>query len=208
MPRIRGIDASSGNDLVIFWGQWTTAVFQFDLFHTSEDEVDELMKRFELFILEARPTLRASGVDTFILQEQLTDYSLPTPKEVPQRSIRYEATMTTLYPVYQPRVHQITLSVAAGTDILGMEVTRTPDSSKDTINLPVIRIIGLGNTSDTTDFVAGIDYDLIDNSDGTATIQWLEHGLRPEAGTTYYVHYSTRVDPLSFAVTGPVTSPV
>jgi hypothetical protein len=197
-PRMRGYDTDSHPDrIVVLWGQWSTTIFQFDIFHTSEEEADELMKRFELFVAEARATLRMHGVDTFYLQEQLTDYSVPAPKEIPVRSLRFEATMTTLYPAFQPRIHQIALSVAASTTLASKEIIRTLDTDTDIVDVTPIRIASLGDSAESMDYIACVDYDLVDTGDGSTTIKWREHGLHPRGGNTYYVRYTALVDPLS-----------
>lgn len=201
-PRIRGFGVAGNDKLVTYWGQWTTAVFQFDLFHTSEDEADDLMRKFELFIMESRHILGMSGVDSFIFEEQLQDYSLPTPKEIPQRSIRYVATMTSLYPVYTPRVHQISLSIASTGEVDNKEMTRSADA-EDLVGIQYYRILSIGNTPDTVDYVAGVDYDLVEADSGTKIV-WLPHGLHPEGGANYYIRYSALVDPVSFSVAGQI----
>lgn len=204
-PRIRGFGTSGSDQLITYWGQWTTAVFQFDLFAPSEDEADRLMRNFEIFCLEARHTLGLSGIDSWILEEQLQDYALPTPKEIPVRSLRYTATMTMLYPIYSTRVRQIALSVAGGMDGVSLSLVRSSTADTDQCNIPTDRIISIGNAEDTIDFVAGIDYSLVDNGDTTTAITWLPQGLRPAGGASYYLHYAAPADPVSFVVTGSPT---
>lgn len=203
-PRIRGYQNMGSDRQVTFWGQWTTAIFQFDLFHVSEQEVDELMCKFELFVMEIRRVLCLSGVDQIIFDEQLQDYSLPTPKEIPQRSVRYSAVMTTLYPVYNARVNQIVLSIASATKTDFIAAVRGDSGLTDSVEIDPVRITGIGDNEVDLDYVAGVDYDLSASDDGT-TITWLEHGLHPSGGATYYVRYSTLDDPLQFTV--PANSP-
>lgn len=198
-PRIRG-HYDDGNNAVVIYGQWTTAQFQFDLISTSDEEVDELMRRFELFVVESRPTLVACGVDQFIFDEQRPDYSLPIPKEMPCRSLRYTAVMSTLYPAYTTRIRQIALHIASTGAQKDIAVVRTAAES-DPIDVATTRIVGIAKTenADSFDYVAGVDYDLIDFG-ATATIKWQPYGLHPDEGTTYYVRISTLAEEVSFDI--------
>lgn len=200
-----GMQDVNSSTVIEYDVQWSTVIYQFDLFHTSNMEADRLMNEFESFILESMISLIHIGVDTFLFYEQLEDYSLPAVlREIPHRSLRYQATFSVYRPVYYPRIRQILSYVK--THCLGecgyaqsVAVNRTSDDF-DTVNIPLPAVLGITDAEETVepDYIAGVDYELSPAEDGIQTqIIWTRAGKRPETGASYYVSHS-ELDALSY----------
>jgi hypothetical protein len=196
-PRARGGQHNINHSTVVhYWAQWNTVIYQFDLFHATNAAVDELMEKFELFAKEVSSALKNIGIEYFGFYEQLQDYTLPTPKEVPSRSLRYLATFSVTLPLYIPRIRQIDRFVAVNT--LGKSFEENSlslvrgDEDVDNINLPLAAITMIADQPlpPAPDYIAGIDYELTVAENGHSTdITWTLAGKRPAAGSTYYVMY-------------------
>lgn len=194
-PRMRLQDVA-GKDAVTYWGQNTTVIYQFDLFDISNKKVNELMEDFECFVFEASQMLYSCGVDKFVFVEQLKDYSLPVPKDIPCRSLRYMATFSAMYPIHTTRIRQILLSFVMGggkgssTIIRGSGDSDTITDDADNIIKPDWLVAVSENfvLAEPT-YVAGVDYELTEDDDGRAVISWVTAGRKPETGSRYCVHY-------------------
>ena len=174
------------------WGQAATCVVQFDFFHNSDDEVDELVMRFESFVLEYRPALIENGLASFLFVEQLPDNYLQVPKDVPNRTMRYEATMSVLHEVSYSRIQQVALSVTDNIQFTHATITRSQTLGYDEIDAADFAILGLysSETSSAPDYIADVDYRLERVDAGATKIVWLPGALTPAAGGTYVVRYT------------------
>jgi len=77
-------------------------------------------------------------------------------------------------------------------------LTNGADALPNTVSGDVASIIGVGAAPGYFNFIAGTDFNQVDN-----TVQWLGSGLQPTTGATYYASYNkNKVDPAYF---NPVT---
>lgn len=190
-PRVRSTEYDE-DSTVKYMGQWMTTVFQFDIIAPTDEEADSIMLKFEQFMKEAVPALNYNGVDHMIFDEQLTDYSAQLPKEIPVRTLRYVAVMSVYTPLYTNRIAQIAIRTAAGVETAICEMIH---GENDIVTVPAARILGMGNSEDSDDYILSIDYDLVDIDSACCCIRWRKFGLRPKEGDTYYVRYAKQLDP-------------
>jgi len=204
-PRLREEDRTRPDRDILYFGQWTTVIYQFDLYHSSDQEVNRLMEGFERFLLEATPALVNAGVETFIFDEQLKDYAIPpTPKDTAVRSLRYMAIFTTVYPVYMKRIGNIKMIINMDRTLESLALTR---GTTDTDLLPTTEIVDdievtlriervyavsdlIVTSGILPDYIKDVDYYVAwDDTSRQVSIVWLDSGKQPTAGATYYVHY-------------------
>ena len=203
--RIRKKETSSNNKSVLYFGQWTTVIYQFDLYHSSDHEVNNLMMRFEQFLMESTPALVRAGVETFIFNEQVKDYTLPpVPSRTAIRSLRYLTVFTAIYPVYLENIRNIKLIIDMDAKLETLAITRSAltidniplQETVDNIvqDLRIVEIYQVGDNQITSgtipDYILSIDYYITkDDVSGQLSVVWITGGKSPETGATYYIYY-------------------
>jgi hypothetical protein len=198
-PRLRGMEWMDGHpEVIVYFGQAMTTVYQFDLLHKTNGEVNKLHLQFKQFIDEARPALCAHGVSQFIFDQQLRDPRVKVPEHCSARSLRYSVNYTEYTPVVESIVNDLLIVVKEDMTQQLSGMTRS-SLAFDIIspNYNYQYMYGIFDQQDWTietgaNYTKGIDYDVITFPDDEATkvIHWLSGGRKPTEGATYYILYA------------------
>jgi len=198
-PRYRGADIPiTGAPQTSYYGQRMTVIYQFDLFHATNAEVNKLQLDFEQFLMEARPSLCEAGVEHFIFEEQLMDSLVKVPERTVARHLRYRAQYTEYIPVLESRINDLLISVREDLDWDIKPIIRGPDiDDVIPVDYNFSGIMGIFDTPDYTvaspSYRDGLDYAVVINTTTTTiapTIMWLNGGKHPAYGSTYYILFT------------------
>lgn len=196
--RLIKVREGTNGRLVEQYGQPMTTTIQFDFFDSTDSEVSILMMQFESLIKEWKPLLMSMGIDYFLFEEQPVDRSLPVPKEIPVRSLRYSVVMRVIDAVSRTRIRQIRLSIAPGVSFESSAITRSISEDFDEVAVASYTICGLYKyeASIVSDYIADIDYTIEEVDANNSKIVWNQYGLHPSSGETYYMRYAPLSEPL------------
>lgn len=199
----------------IYFGQWCTVIYQFDIFAPSDQEANKVMEEFERFILESTPTLVKAGVHEIIFEEQLKDEFIDMPSDTSVRSLRYMVIFDLIYPIKYSRIRdiEILLHMSPYQDILTMtrgssSVDYLPSTEvidSQTVDLRISSIIGISNeeviSEDDYYYLKDVDYTFIkDDTTGRLGILWTSGGREPDEGTDYYIAYIKRTETIDTSI--------
>jgi len=202
-PRLRATtsDPSNPTQQMQTYAQWMTIIYQFDIYHISNQEVDALTEKFDNFLFFSVPLLKQLGVSEWLFDEQLSDYDIEKlhQQNIYRRRLRYRCILEKIYNKPVPLVQQVWTQVGASMmNVVTMEqVTRGSLSPKDQLSKPwaaspVIYISRIPAVSGASEFVEDVDFKLdVSFPSGVSNIEWLPNGKHPAPGEVYYVTYNT-----------------
>lgn len=208
-PRARKVPEDVALADTIYFGQWTTVLYQFDIFAPSDQEANDIMEKFERFILEATPTLMRFGVSEIIFEQQLKDDSIDAPSETSVRSLRYIVIFDLVYPIQVKRIKDIELVLHMSPIVEYTSLVRgsgqvdyledTTSSGGQVYRLLLGNVIGISNEeiNETTDeyyYLENVDYSVVVDDTGRRGILWNTSGNKPTEGDTYYISYTKRTE--------------
>jgi hypothetical protein len=194
-PRPRGQGTIEG-DLWETWGQWMTAIYQFDCFHITNREANELAWNFE----EAMFTLLGElvslpGIEKIFFDEQVQDSKFDSNDSLNVRSLRYQVFFDVHHKQQLSVIDSIRTTLYEDLRIKGdLEITR---STKTYDILPIDRLQQIiyvwKEISDTqrAEYISGVDYKLLQTDSKEYILDWVEKGAKPLAGEVYKVSYSS-----------------
>lgn len=200
--RLRAISEADPDKVTMYFGQWQTSMFQFDLLHINDFEADRLMLNFERAVKECQAAMANRGVDSFFFEEQLEDSSIQVSKAVKVRSLRFLATMTVYTAVDTARIREILLRVAE-TPLNQVASIVKSSGDTDTIEMRLSDLLSIYSIEDDPSSIflgGGIDYTAEDLNNGTIQITWTDFGLHPLPGDTFFISHSTMSDPVTRTV--------
>lgn len=136
-PRYRGSFPTSDPSVIQEqYAQWQTIIYQFDIFGTTNDDVDALVDEFEDLMFHAAAPLQSFGADQWLFSEQLGDYELEraSSQELYRRRLRYKAVLERKYIKSADVIRQIWIQSAATWDyIVNGVVTKGAQGSPDAL---------------------------------------------------------------------------
>lgn len=113
-PRHRDtvVDPNSPDRYVLLMGQVFDYFVQFDVMAKSNDEADDLLDKFENFILTYTPFFKESGVNQIWFERQLPDDVITAWRDpVFVRSLVYRLRMEKIVPVVVGQLNQVSIDI-------------------------------------------------------------------------------------------------
>lgn len=189
-----------GLNIVEQSAQWMTIIYQFDIFHTSNQEVNILTEEFEDLLFSSTPTIKKLGASEFIFDEQLEDREVGgfEKQDIYKRTLRYRCILERKFIRVAPTIQQIWISPATQSKLVSNEsIVRSPNSNKDRISntwVTTVRyaaVIQQINLEDVGTYLQGVDFNIVKPSlyDGRSYIEWVSGMAHPSPNETYYISY-------------------
>jgi hypothetical protein len=192
-PRIRHVKYKPRiGEAVVHWAQVFTVIYQFDVISASNTRADELMEKFEQFMLLCAEHLSARGVWRCLFEEQIESDLLQIPQPLAVRSLRYRVVLESVIEVPVPVVQSFNLRVSGGETEEVVQIVRSSGNAEELDITDCAVVFGVYDRDPSEDgameYVCGIDWTLYKAPDsGVLYILWLEDGISPPVGSTYYV---------------------
>lgn len=206
-PRARGYTVDPNDPTILYdqYAQWMTIIYQFDIYHISNPDVNKLTEEFDEFLYFIAPTLKNLGVSEWLFDEQTKDeeIKIQNTQDIFKRTIRVRCILERKFTQPIPLIQQIWLQVGTpGGDIeFNERIVRGNNSAKDQLSKKwICNIYAITNnfiqdvrtTVPTgTTYLENVDFRLCVNiPTGKSEIEWLPSGKHPIYPATYYVYYS------------------
>lgn len=189
-PRLR-TSIKRNSQLINYDAQWQTITYQFDILDVSNDAVDILAEEWDSVVQKTVPFLMEKGVEHFLFSQQLQDETLQWARqdELHVRSFRYLCILPYYYVNTKQAIRDIYLNTKQDLIHECVPITRGsgtydvyPDSDVDVV-LSVHQLIG----DDKQLFTPNVDYRVLQQTDSSCQLLWLQYGAQPETDEVYFV---------------------
>jgi len=192
-PRIRSTRYNPRRgEAIVRWAQVFTVIYQFDIISATNTAANELMERFEQFMLLCVEQLVARGVWQCLFEEQTEDRTVQVPQPLAVRTLRYRVVMESTIEMPVPMVKSFNVRMLGAESESVLALVRSSGNAEELGVEDCAIIYGVydrdpGDAS-AVEYLCGVDWTLYRDPDSNRLyVLWLDDGMSPSAGATYYV---------------------